>query len=95
MRIVLYDEQGGAQGKDVNNLIQVFEIDFPNEFTIPMPRYENRDTWKQTVSKARNNPERLIGPGTVVRSLVVSHSDFDYWVQNESLRTTFSNRTRN
>ena len=76
MRIVLYDEQGGAQGKDVNNLIQVFEIDFPNEFTIPMPRYENRDTWKQTVSKARNNPERLIGPGTVVRSLVVSHSDF-------------------
>ena len=54
----------------------MFEIDFPNEFTIPMPRYENRDTWKQTVSKARNNPERLIGPGTVVRSLVVSHSDF-------------------
>ena len=76
MRVVLYDERGGADGRDVNNLIQVFELDFPNEFTIPMPRYDNRDSWKQTVSKARNNPQNLISPGTVVRSLVVSHSDF-------------------
>ena len=73
MRVVLYDERNS---QDVNNLIQVFELDFPNEFTIPMPRYDNRDSWKQTVSKARNNPQNLISPGTVVRSLVVSHSDF-------------------
>lgn len=76
MRIVLYDTRGGADSSDVNNLIQVFELDFPNEFTIPVPRYDNRDTWKQTCSKARNNPQLLISPGTVVRSLVVSHSDF-------------------
>ena len=76
MRIVLYDTPSGAENREVGNLIQVFEVDFPNEFNIPIPRYENRDSIKQTLSKARNNPERLIGAGTVVRSLVVSHSDF-------------------
>ena len=60
MRVVLYDEQGGAQGKDVNNLIQVFEIDFPNEFTIPMPRYDNRDTWNKLSPRPGVTPKDLL-----------------------------------
>ena len=76
MRIVLYDTAGGAQSQDVNNLIQVFEIDFPNEFSIPVPKYSNQSTWSQVVSGSRQNPNSLITDGMVVRSMVVSHSDF-------------------
>ena len=76
MRIVLYDTTGGAQSQDVNNLIQVFEIDLPNEFTIPVPQYSNQSTWAQVVSSSRQNPAALITDGMVVRSMVVSHSDF-------------------
>ncbi|MFP6873047.1 MAG: Verru_Chthon cassette protein A [Verrucomicrobiales bacterium] len=76
MRIVLYDTNGGASSQDVNNLIQVFEIDFPNEFTIPVPKYSNQNTWAQIISSTRNNPSLLITDDMVVRSMVVSHSDF-------------------
>ena len=81
MRVVLYDTMGGggadATGQgNVNNLIQVFEIDFPNEFTIPAPVYKDSKTWKDVVTGSRNNPSSLIDDGMVVRSMVVSHSDF-------------------
>ena len=81
MRVVLYDTKGGGgadaggQG-NVNNLIQVFEIDFPNEFSIPAPKYSNTKTWAQVISGSRNNPDSLIDDSMVVRSMVVSHSDF-------------------
>ncbi len=76
LRIVLYDNSNGAANQDVNNLIQVFEIDLPNEFTIPVPKYANSNGWQQVISSSRNNQSALITDDMVVRSMVVSHSDF-------------------
>ena len=75
MRVILYDER---DNNSTGNLIQVFELDFPDSFTVPVPNFssESATTWNEHVKATVDDPDKFITDDMVTRSLVVSHSDF-------------------
>ena len=79
VRIILYDD---AESRSVGNLIQVFELTFP-ETKLPVPSYAGAgsDTWEKRIAAGvnkENGEDMLIigGSQETVRSVSVSHGDF-------------------
>jgi len=84
LHIILYDQRGSG-GQGVGNLVQVFHVAFDNPenpgtpMQIPVPNIEQNEpstwTWNERIRKAGKNPEVMIRPGDVTRSMVVAHGD--------------------
>ena len=73
MKVIMYD----SPSRGINNLIQVAELNWPPNFSVPIPKLTT-GSWAGRVNGIANgaNREKLISENDVTRSMVVSHGDY-------------------